>query len=221
MRSSGVVAVALITAVSTAPTTASAQSSGPAVGLTIGTLGVGVEGSLKVMGNFVIRLNGGGASLGHELDEDGSKFDGKVKGYNAGLIADWHPFENGFRLSGGVRYVNAEFTGSISGADVTINGNSYSPAEYGVYSISARNGNALGPYLGLGWDSAHFSRNNFSMSIDIGAIYMGDPDISLSTTGTVPGLSADLAAQQAKYSDDIAGYGRFYPVIQIGGKIKF
>jgi hypothetical protein len=192
-----------------------------AVGVTAGTTGLGAEVSFKTIGNFVVRLNAGGASLHTTKTQDGTSYSGNVRGFNAGVTGDWHPFDNGFRLSGGVRAVGADFAATASGSSVTLNSHTYTAAQYGTLSLSAKNGNTVAPYLGLGWDSAHYSSSNWTVSFDLGAMYTGNPKIGLSATGTAPGLAADLAAEQQKLSDSFAKYGRFYPVVQLGLAYRF
>jgi hypothetical protein len=221
---SAVLALMATTAAAGAQTSATGQGQGAekiALGITAGTTGIGAEASFKTIGNFVVRLNAGGASLHTTKMQDGISFSGNVRGFNAGVTGDWHPFENGFRLSGGVRAVGADFAATAAGASVTLNSHTYTPAQYGTLSLSAKNGNTIAPYLGLGWDSAHYSSSNWTVSLDLGAMYTGNPRIGLSATGNAPGLAADLAAEQQKLSDSFAKYGRFYPVAQLGLAYRF
>ena len=168
-----------------------------------------------------MRVSGAGANLSLTKNADGADYKGTIKGFNAGVIGDWHPFESGFRLSGGVRYVNADFGGSTTGSNVMIGDHTYTSAQYGTLSLHAKNGNSVAPYLGLGWDSAHFSTSNWSLSVDFGAMYTGDPRIALATTGSAAGLAADLALEEQKVKDSVGKYGRFFPVVQVAGKYHF
>jgi hypothetical protein len=205
-------------------TDASAQTpaaNNPAIGITAGTLGLGGEISFKIIGNFVVRLTAGGANYSFTKNAEGADYRGKISGFNAGLIGDWHPFENGFRLSGGARYVNAEFLGSTTGANLSIGGHTYTPAQYGTLSLSLKNGNSVAPYLGLGWDSAHYATSSWAFAVDFGAMYLGDPRVSLTATGTAAGLAADLVQQEQKLKDSVGKYGRFYPVAQLAAKYRF
>jgi hypothetical protein len=209
-----VLALMASTAAAVAQSSATGQGAGTekiALGVTAGTTGIGAEASFKAIGNFVVRLNAGGASLHTTKMQDSTNYSGNVRGFNAGVTGDWHPFDNGFRLSGGVRAVGANFAATASGASVTLNSHTYTAAQYGTLSLSAKNGNTIAPYLGLGWDSAHYSSSNWTVSFDLGAMYTGNPRIGLSATGNAPGLAADLAAEQQKLSDSFAKYGASQP----------
>ena len=196
-------------------------SSGPAIGVGISTLGIIGEVSFRSTRTLVLRINGNWADLGYDEAVDGNAFSGSVKIAGAGLIADWHPFENGFRLSGGVRYHFSEFSGSISGENIEVNGTTYTPAQYGSLVAKVRNGNEIAPYLGFGWDSSHFNSSGFALALDIGALYIGQPKTSLTTSRHVPGLQADLDAEVKKIQDEFGRFGQFWPVISLTAKYRF
>lgn len=192
-----------------------------AFGVGVSTLGLVAEGSLKVAPSFVVRLNGTWADYDYNTTVDTNRFSGSASVWGAGLIGDWHPFQNGFRLSGGVRYHSAVFTGRVSGEDVTINGTTYTAAEYGTLIAKVENGNQVAPYIGLGWDSAHFTGSNFTFSFEVGALYVGDPKATLKASNSVPGLQDDLDAEVRKIKDDYAKFGQIWPVVAIGAKYRF
>lgn len=206
---------------STAAHAADPTSYGPAVGVGIGTLGLIGEVSVKATPHFVVRLNGNYADLSYDTSVDANDFEGSAKLMGAGIIGDWHPFAGSFRLSGGVRYHQAEFEGSVSGTDITVNGNTYTASEYGVLTASVENGNKVAPYLGFGWDSAHVGGSGFSLSLDLGVLYVGDPDATLRSTIGSPALQADLDAEVSKIKDDYGKFGQFWPVVSIAAKYTF
>lgn len=194
---------------------------GPAIGLGIGTLGIIGEVSFKTSDQLVVRINGNWGELDYDNSVDSNDFSGHMEVYGAGLIADWHPFANGFRLSGGVRFHHSRFEGKISGEVITLDGNDYDAADYGVLTASVENGNQIAPYIGLGWDSTHYNQSGFALSIDVGVLYVGDPKAKLSTTMLVQGLQADLDAELAKIKNDYGKYGRFWPVVSVAAHYRF
>lgn len=195
---------------------------GPAIGLGIGTLGIVGEVSFKASSQLVVRLGGNWGELSYDSTVDANAFSGNARVYGAGIIADWHPFTNGFRLSGGVRYHRSEFTGQVrSGQDIEVNGNTYTAAEYGTLEARVTNGNPVAPYLGLGWDSSHYNESGFALSIDVGVLYVGDPNARLTSSLNVPGLQDDLDAEVKKVKDDYGRYGRFWPVVSVAGHYRF
>lgn len=206
-------------------TAANAQefSNGPAIGLGLGTLGLSGEISQKFGTNFVGRLNGSWLGIDLDRDVDGNNYKIKARAYGAGLIGDWHPFANGFRLSAGVRYHVADFKGSIGAGDIELDGTTYTQAQYGRLTARLENGNRVAPYLGIGFDSSHFKTGNWSFSSEIGVLYVGDPRVTLSATnaGAVPGLQTDLDAEAASIKSEYGKFGRFWPVIQFAAKYRF
>jgi hypothetical protein len=200
-----------------------ARPSDWSVGVTAGTLGLGGELSYLLSDYLVLRANGsyfevgcGSAkALGAKCD-----YDLNVTALFAGATIDIHPLNNGWRLSAGGRYVDVEFAGSYTGA-IELNGVEYS--DIGTTKISIKNGNTFAPYLGFGFDSSHFSKegSGFHLGIDLGAIYLGDPSVSIKTTKTVPGLDADIAKESATLKDGLKNYFSFYPVAMISARYSF
>ena len=204
---------------------AGAQSvgSGPAIGIGVSTIGITAEVSNKVFNNFVVRLNGNWAGADYKPKLTDAEVAGSIKIAGAGLIGDWHPFENGFRMSGGVRWHQAKFSGDVSGQDVTLNGVTYTSAQYGKLHGETEPGSSIAPYLGIGWDSTHFSDGHFAMGLDIGAMYLGQPTATLtaSRAALVPGLQANADAEAKKLRDDYGKFGQFWPVIALTAKYRF
>ncbi len=84
-----------------------------------------------------------------------------------------------------------------------------------------QNGNEFAPYIGFGWDSSHFNSSGFAIALDIGALYIGDPKASLTTTRSVAGLQADLDAEVKKVQDEFGRFGQFWPVVSLTAKYRF
>ena len=110
--------------------------------------------------------------------------------------------------------------GVNSGGNFTINNTEYSVAALGALHAAVEGGNKIGPYAGIGYDSTHFSSGPLSLSLDVGAIYTGQPKVALSTDKSVPGLDSNLRAEEKKIEDKIK-YFSFYPVIMLAGKFRF
>lgn len=222
--SARLVAAALVTGVMLAGGTASAQSTRPyggvALGVTAGTLGIGLEASVKTADWLVLRANGSGFKYDTSQTVDGNAFDFKTSLVSAGLIADFHPFSGGFRLSLGGRYHDMKLSGSakIDGT-ISIGDHDYTAAQIGKLTGTIT-GEKFAPYIGLGYDSAHDNQGPFSLSLDVGALYLGEPSAKLSTDQTVAGLDADLRKEEADINKSINAFG-FYPVVQLAAKYRF
>jgi hypothetical protein len=193
---------------------------GIGIGISIGTTGVGGELSVRPIGNFVLRAGGSLFALNHDFPSDDLTFNMKANLISAGAALDWHPFANGFRLSAGGRYHNADFSGSATGNTFTINGTVYNLATTGPITATMKWSNPVAPYLGLGYDSTHFSDSWWAIAFDLGAIYMGAPTSHVTAD---PAFVSEADRQDAQKKLDDAGskYGRFWPVATIALKFRF
>ncbi len=200
-----------------------AKTSDWSVGVTAGTLGLGAEVSYLLSDTLVLRANasyfetgcGTAKALGAKCD-----YDLNLTGLFAGATVDIHPLNNGWRLSAGGKYVDAEFAGSYSGK-ITLGGVDYT--DIGTTRISVSNGNSIAPYLGFGYDASHFSKDGsgLHLGIDLGAVYLGDPNVSIATTKSVPGLDSAIDKETATLKDSLKNYFSFYPVAMISARYSF
>lgn len=196
------------------------------VGATVGTLGLGGEVSYLLYDYLVVRMN---ASY---LDISCSAIAGAYgascdHGYNytgifAGGLLDIHPFQSGWRVSTGLRYVDVGYK-EVASTGIRLGDNRYQADQVGTATISVRNSNPAAPYIGFGYDSSHFSQDGsgFKLGIDLGALYAGNPDVSITTTQTVPGLDADIERETSKIKSDLRTYYNFYPAAMISGRMSF
>lgn len=85
------------------------------------------------------------------------------------------------------------------------------------------------PYLGIGWGNLRSDKNRLLYSIDIGAMYLGRPQVQLSLSGPVSDLAyqadaaatqAYLAQEQGKVEDTLSKY-RYFPVLSVGLWYRF
>ena len=198
----------------------------PYIGLAakIGTLGPGLEATIGITewlnlraGGYYFRVRHGGTVRDVEFDFD-------VKLASVPLLADWHPFENEFRISGGVVYNRnmADLDGTPNKI-TTIGDNDYTPEEIGELSGSVRFNN-LAPYIGLGYGNAVLDADKtWGFVFDIGIMWQGSPSVALSSNGTKAGDSTfqqDLAMEENDIQDD-ADVFRIYPVLSFGISYQF
>jgi hypothetical protein len=197
---------------------------GVGVGLVAGTTGVGGELSIRPIGNFVVRAVGGWFALDHDFTIDAKTYNLRADMISAGATLDWHAFGNGFRLSAGGRYHTLDFsgTGNFTGA-FTIGNNLYTSAQTGLISVSVKSAGTVVPYLGIGYDSTHFSESRWALALDLGVIYGGKPTstVAAANVAAVPGLAADLLIEQKKFDDAVGKYGQFWPVATLALKYRF
>lgn len=121
--------------------------------------GVGLPGLLvgyahTVNSQLGLRADAGGSgSFRRDGRESGIDYQGTARYNRLALLADYHPFGGGFRLTGGVTLNDArlrlksQFDGV---ATVTLNGQTITPSA-GDYLNAEVRFPKLTPYLGLGW----------------------------------------------------------------------
>lgn len=208
-------------------TAGSAFAQGVGGGIRLGTPGVGIEFESLVTERFGVRgwINGG--SVSYDWDDSGIRYDGKFRFGTGFLLADWHPYATGFRISGGLAYNNQRFAGTArpGGGTININGTHYSSAQVG--SLEGRvTFSRASPYFGVGWGLTPRAGSRLYFSADLGVMYQR-PSATL-TGNCGPALPAslctqlqsDIRAEEAEFrdvSDDL----RLYPVISVGFGLRF
>lgn len=218
-------------------TAAAALLAGPAcaeVGIagTAGTLGAGIElsfgGSRQIQGRIGIH----GYNYSDRREVSDIQYDAEANLRTATGFLDWHPGGHGFRLTGGLVY---------NGTDVT--GSSLPPAS-GFYDIgdvlvpaSLLEGldadvdfDPIVPYAGLGWGRAPGSGGGFGLTLDLGVMFQGEGEVTL--TPRIPAGSPlnDPLARQAlqilidreerDLQEDVNDYD-LYPVVSLGISYRF
>jgi len=182
-----------------------------------GTLGVGPDLDLRLAAlPLGLRLGANFLNFDYHVNTSDAHYDAKAHLANGGAIADWYPFQGGFRLSAGVKLNgnNADLSATpASGNFVTINNHTYSVAGSAVGGTLGFN--LLAPYVGLGFGGTIFS--GLTLAFDLGVMFEGSPKVALNATGPVtasPGFAGDLAQEQASLQHKVNGY-QFYPVAQL------
>lgn len=202
----GVVAAMLISA--PAPS-AHARSNGIYGGIGVSTLGAGADIGYRFNDFFGVRLNVNYFEWDFDVDYGGVDYDLSANLASAGLLADYHPFGNGFHLTGGIYYNGNVFdvVAQPSGGTLTIGGTTYPAAAAGRVSGDVEF-NDVAPYLGLGYDIA--LTDNLDFGVDAGLLFHGQPNATLSSTGAV--AAADLRQEEDDLEDALDDLVA-YPVI--------
>lgn len=204
-----------------------------ALGAKAGTLGVGMELTFRIGGPVNARLGLNAYDYSERREASDIEYDGDANLRTATALLDWHPGGRGFRLTGGLVY-NA----------TTLEGRSVPPPS-GFYDIGGVRvpvelvGTLDGeidfdpvvPYAGLGWGNALGAGGGWSFSLDLGVIFQGQGDVTLtpvlppgSPILTVPGarelLQIQLERESREIEEDIADYD-LYPVVALGVSYRF
>jgi hypothetical protein len=216
----GVAAAQEVPAVDTA-------SSGFGVSLKAGTAGFGVDLTQSLGDKFKLRAGYSTYEYSAELTEEDVDYDAELGLGGFNLLADYHPWAGGFRVTvggyspkheikGTARYTGPEST-------VNVNGRDYSTSELENLAMDAK-WKGFRPYLGLGYDGFNSSKAGVYFTADAGIIFSGEPTIRLSAkcvdAAVCAQAAADIAAEENKLRGEIRG-AKYLPVVQIGVGYRF
>lgn len=186
------------------------QAQSLAAKLNLGSTGLGGELAYQVSDPLNVRLGGNflSASYLYESDAD-DEFD-IDSSLNLGMInalADWHPFGNSFRLTGGLVYNNNTIDSElIPKQTYTLGGDTYTADDLGRLQ-SEFSFNAISPFIGLGFGNV-FKGSRFGVNAEIGMIYQGEPEVELRGDGALA-----PSAEQAPILQDNLSWATIYPVL--------
>ncbi|NJO38031.1 MAG: hypothetical protein HC871_10980 [Rhizobiales bacterium] len=189
----------------------------------ISTLGLGLEAGVRVNPSFGLRL--GGNWLGFDYDGvDGDlDYEGEVTLASLGALADYHPFQGGFRLTGGLRFnFNEADLDGTPDDDIEIGDETFSPDEVGTLTGDV-GFDVLAPYLGIGY-GATLLQGALSIGFDLGVMYQGKGDVDLDAEDGLLSddavLQENLAIEEDKVEDDLEDFV-VYPVIGLAVTYRF
>jgi hypothetical protein len=200
-----------------------------ALGAKLGTTGLGIEYSYAYseFPRYGLRASLNFGSYGRSTTRSGILFDATAKFNSLALLADAHPYENGFRVSAGllVNFNKVVADGRPTGDTVTINDVTYPSS-----AVERAEGEVRfqwpSPYFGVGWGAAPTGTPGVFFSLDFGVAYQrGDVTLNVTCGPTLPAvdcaqLQSDVLAQQGKFQDDLTSY-RLYPILNLGVGYKF
>lgn len=165
----------------------------------------------------------GALSAGMDLSESSSDtdidYDVKADGGIHRLSMDYHPFAGTFFMSAGYAFndfkLKADGTGT--GTNVEVGNDTFS----GTVNINGAMEWDSAPMLSLGW--GHSPAEGWGAMFEIGAIFTGSPDTSL--TGTLNGgenadLNTALKDEEAILQKDVGDFD-FLPILQAGITYRF
>ena len=197
---------------------------GFAAGLGVGTEGIGIQGTTAIIPG-TLNLN-----LGFDYMHLSRSFHTGNVNYNAGvnlqgepITVSWFPFHGNFNVTAGM-FVNQNgfnVTGTPSAnSTYTINGHTYTAQQVGSLS-GGTNFNAAAPYVGIGWGDP-MDGGRLTLTANVGAIYEGAPNVSLTATGAAanPQLASDVQVEQNNVNSKLSGY-QWWPVMGVGLMYRF
>ena len=115
---------------------------------------------------------------------------------------------------------------AVIGTDIRIGNTVVTAANAGTISADIQFGSDLAPYIGVGWGNAAdegFLPFGIGLSVDLGVLYHGKSEVSLSQVGNTPaGLipQVDLALEALNLENSLNEV-KWFPVATIGLHIAF
>lgn len=197
---------------------------GLGAGFQLGTQGAGLHLTYSLNENFYLSLEGNYMEYNHTFNIDDVDYDGELNMSNLGLTGNYLPFGSGFRVTGGVFFGQNDLNGTASGAGQVVEVNDINYTLGAGDSLHGSAGwNNCTPYLGVGWDWALGAEQNFILGLDLGVLYMGSADATLTGTGIFAAggsAAADLQAEADTFENDVEDY-KFYPVLKLSLTYRF
>ena len=198
------------------------------VGIHASTLGLGADCVLELQHQLNIRGTANTLSRSFDGEESGNDYTFDLSLFSVGGMVDYHIFDGGFRLSGGVLLnsnaadMEAEVTVT---EDYEIGGQTYSASEVGLFT-GEMEFSSLAPYAGIGWGNAVGVTKSLGLMLDLGVAFQGSPTIALGTSTQLPNAQAqqeleeNLRAEEADLEDEISEF-TLYPVVSLGLTYRF
>ena len=223
MHKRNIIAVSILAlGISVASFNSLARDQGVFSSVQVGSLGAGLNLGYQFNDYFDMRANINGFNYNHNFDVNSVKYDAHIHSFTSGLLADYYPFGNGFRLTAGAYYNKNKVSGN-GYSEKTYYG--LDPNDYG-YEKATISYKKFAPYVGFGYQSQ--SDSNWFVTADIGVLYQGKAHVDNSTVcydGMICSLLSDKIdeendAQRGKLQDKADRF-KFYPVASIGIGYRF
>jgi len=202
---------------------AAEESSGVGVALAYGAFsGPTLELSYAISDTLQVRgAISSGMSLTETFNTTGAEYEADASGGIQRLLIDYHPFDNGFFVSGGYSFNSFEISavgeesGLVDVGDQTVEGN---------ISLDALADWDNAPSLTIGW--GHSPSRGFGFLIEAGAYFTGAANITVTGTcsssvdGGCDGFDEALDEEAQELEDEISDFN-VLPMIQAGISYRF
>ncbi len=197
--------------------------------LKAGSLGAGLDISNMINEKVALRANINGLRINRSEELDDIAYDATLTLLTVGVLADYYPFENSFRLSGGLYYNGNKLEGAarpVTGETIDLGNNNYVGVdEVGRVDVEI-DFDKIAPYLGVGWGNKPTS-GGWGFTFDLGLMYQGSPNVyanavpnaSLSQSDKEQ-IAADVEKERKKIEDDVSSF-EWYPVLMVGVNYTF
>ncbi|ESQ87697.1 hypothetical protein ABAC460_18665 [Asticcacaulis sp. AC460] len=193
----------------------------PYIAARASTLGLGVEGGVKVAPFFRVRGIVQGLNVDYDDEIDDIQYNGKFKLGSAGVTADFFPFNEGpvFVSAGIFSNGNKIDASARPTGNTEIGGVTYTPDQIGTLTAKARY-KSTAPYLGVG---AEWSLYPAVISLEAGAFLQGEPKVTLTSDGSFssnPAYQQSLENERRSIEEDL-DKTKTWPVVSLAVGIRF
>ncbi|MDR2504381.1 MAG: hypothetical protein LBD82_08410 [Deltaproteobacteria bacterium] len=202
-------------------------------------MGLGLNLGYQINDWFKIRLQGNYLpmqslvdmalnSASSSTDEDDVSLSTNVDWYNAGLLADVHPFAGSFRLTAGLYYLKYGINFGMTpkaGHEIEIGDHKYQANQVGRADLEIK-WNHFAPYVGLGYGVEYGRHNAVNFAFSLGALYSKPKaDFWVTTDPAVPAwvknqIEADTSKELKDLNDTLDSF-KIMPVISVGFTYRF
>ncbi len=189
---------------------------GLGLGVNLSTNGIGLQlaHTLTKSGNLAARVEGRYLAIKREnleVDLDGTKLiaDIDTKVGSIGVMLDWHPFKNAFKITGGFAMLFNDIGATAITKDSTEQGDiMIPPDEVGVITFGLKA--KASPYIGIGFGRA-IPKTRFGFTFEVGSYFTGAQDVTFKATGMLEPSSANEPILQ----ENLSGL-TWWPVMNFG-----
>jgi hypothetical protein len=216
--SRGFVAAAFTLGLSCAPLAAGAELT---TGFGAGTTGFTFSLGVPLGTHYDARVQYGSFSYNTSVNSSDNAYKGQLQLRSLMMLADYHPFGSTFALATGFCFPNFSLAASAipnSDGSFTLNNVTFT----GLNTVGGTIAwNKTAPYLGVAWVPTR-DRSGLSFAADLGAAFIGSPQVNIVATG--PGAfnpAVQSAIAQEKQSIQNSSNFRVFPVVNVGLVYRF
>lgn len=220
-----------------------AWPSGVFADLSVGTQGLGLD--IGYSFNRYLKLRARGTFLTYDRNDnwDEVNMTSKLKSSSCGLIMDYHPFGESFRLSIGLNVspLKVQTEGTMEGVNGFAGVYTLGDYDYRVSGVGKVRGeykwHTVQPYIGIGWSCSSQSEHAWFFTADLGVNVMGKGKLRVDSSGEIQqkkvgepdsayhavdnSLLEDSLREEGKDFFKIADKIVVYPVVHIGVGCRF
>lgn len=187
------------------------ESSNGAWTAKVSSMGYGIEYTHPIDNEISLSFGVNKYSGSKKQTESDIKYDADIDFKSLSIIANYQPFNDGFRIRGGVYNNLNEIKLHATGNNLNIGGTNYNTTVNTTIDFDK-----VAPYLGIGYGIKPSSDNNIAFDFDLGIIKTGI-GVDFNATGVA---QADIDKETKELTDALDKLD-VYPVISIGLSIAF